>query len=111
MVSGLQIREIWQEDTDTLMIHWSTGEHMAYDVGLLREECPCAACRDEITGVRLYAPRMDQPKVRPHEIASVGSYALKITFDDLHSSGLYSFAGLYDLGKRQSMGVEAAART
>ena len=32
-------------------------------------------------------------------IELVGNYALKISFDDMHDSGIYSWELLYDLGK------------
>lgn len=36
-----------------------------------------------------------------NEIEPVGSYAIKLTFDDGHDSGLYSWDYLYDLGSNQ----------
>ena len=36
------------------------------------------------------------------EVLPVGSYALKIVFDDGHDSGLYTWEYLYDLGKHQA---------
>jgi len=35
-------------------------------------------------------------------VEPVGSYALKLVFDDGHDTGLYSWEYLYDLGKNQS---------
>jgi DUF971 family protein len=32
------------------------------------------------------------------ELEPVGNYAVRITFDDLHSTGIYSWAYLYQLG-------------
>jgi DUF971 family protein len=32
------------------------------------------------------------------ELEPVGNYAVRITFDDLHSTGIYSWAYLYELG-------------
>lgn len=34
-------------------------------------------------------------------IEQVGNYAIRITFDDLHDSGIYSWSYLYGLGRRQ----------
>lgn len=100
MAFHLQVQEIWQKDQETLMVRWTGGEEMAFDVGELRLECPCASCRDELTGVRIYHPPATHKKVYPLEIESVGSYALRIVFDDGHSSGIYSFVNLYSLGKK-----------
>ncbi|MFZ5524694.1 MAG: gamma-butyrobetaine hydroxylase-like domain-containing protein [Pseudomonadota bacterium] len=35
------------------------------------------------------------------EVEPVGSYAIKLSFDDGHDSGLYSWEYLYNLGKHQ----------
>lgn len=35
------------------------------------------------------------------EIRPVGNYALKLVFDDGHSTGLYTWSYLYELGERQ----------
>jgi DUF971 family protein len=34
-------------------------------------------------------------------IEQVGTYAVRLTFDDLHSTGIYSWDFLYDLGAKQ----------
>lgn len=36
------------------------------------------------------------------EVSPVGSYALKIAFDDGHDSGLYTWEYLHNLGERQA---------
>lgn len=35
------------------------------------------------------------------QIEPVGNYAVRLRFDDLHDSGIYSWDYLYDLGERQ----------
>ncbi len=35
------------------------------------------------------------------ELEPVGNYAVRIKFDDLHSTGIFSWDYLYDLGRRQ----------
>jgi DUF971 family protein len=35
------------------------------------------------------------------ELEPVGNYAIRIKFDDLHDTGLYSWDWLYDLGNNQ----------
>lgn len=34
-------------------------------------------------------------------VEPVGNYAIRIKFDDLHDSGIYSWDTLYDMGRRQ----------
>ena len=33
------------------------------------------------------------------DLETVGNYAIRITFDDLHDTGIYSWQYLYELGK------------
>ncbi len=35
------------------------------------------------------------------ELEPVGNYAVRIKFDDLHDTGIFSWDFLYDLGRRQ----------
>jgi DUF971 family protein len=35
------------------------------------------------------------------ELEPVGNYAVRIVFDDLHSTGIYSWRYLHDLGRHQ----------
>ncbi|HWB61015.1 MAG TPA: DUF971 domain-containing protein [Chthoniobacteraceae bacterium] len=79
---------------DHFAIKWSDGSETFLPQELLRRACPCAACGGE--------PDVLGHVVRPqvtHTPASfrlkgwqpVGSYALQITWEDGHSTGLYSF--------------------
>jgi len=36
------------------------------------------------------------------EVEPVGSYAVRLSFDDLHSTGIYTWDYLYELGARQT---------
>ena len=46
--------------------------------------------------------QLGKKNVGVHELSPVGSYALKIKFDDGHDSGLYTWEYLHDLGEHQS---------
>ena len=83
-----------------LLIEWSDGHRSSYTWRHLREECPCAACREE----RLQPPdpfRILKPAelvpLRPVSIAPVGRYAYKITWSDGHDSGIYTLEHLRSL--------------
>jgi DUF971 family protein len=82
-------------------IDWKDGHHSSFGVGYLRDWCPCATC----TGAHGTEPRkknsgsvaqagpfqMYKAKDRMLGIEPVGSYALRITWNDGHASGIYSF--------------------
>ena len=46
-------------------------------------------------------PAIWQARGRPHQIEPAGQYALKLTFDDGHDSGLFTWDYLYQLAQRQ----------
>jgi DUF971 family protein len=77
-------------------ITWSDGHTSHYDFVSLREQCPCAACDEErrrkaqmpstAAALPLY-----KPKPRAVSAQAVGNYAIQITFNDGHATGIYSF--------------------
>lgn len=64
---------------------------------LLRCECRCAGCVDEITGRRILDVRavLDDTDIR--DLGLVGGYAIKFTFSDGHDTGLYTWEHLREL--------------
>ena len=83
-------------------IVWADGHSSHYDFPYLREECPCATCRDErgekqdkpaSTPAFMSSPAlpMFKPKPRANAATSVGNYAIQITFNDGHATGIYSY--------------------
>ena len=47
--------------------------------------------------------QLDKQDVNIDDIQPVGSYAIKIIFDDGHDSGLYDWDYLYELGKKEAI--------
>ena len=95
-------------------ITWSDGHASHFDFAYLREQCPCAMCNDEREkkaagqqkdeklkqehDTHTAAPTLSSPLLpifKPKLIAraahAVGNYALRIDFNDGHSTGIYSF--------------------
>ncbi len=82
-----------------LHVSFESGENFAFPAEFLRVESPSA----EVQG---HGPGQHQLVVgRVHvgimEIEPVGNYAIKIVFDDLHDTGIFSWDYLYGLGQRQ----------
>jgi ATP-binding protein involved in chromosome partitioning len=69
-----------------------------YDVRELRLACGCASCVDEWTGEARLDPATIPPDVHPVRIEAVGHYAIQIEWSDGHSSGIYPFTRLRQLG-------------
>jgi len=82
-----------------LEVDFDDGKSFSLTAELLRVESPSA-------DVQGHGP--DQKKTiagRRHvgimEVEPVGNYAVKIKFDDMHDTGIYSWQTLYDYGLRQ----------
>ena len=81
-----------------IKIDWRDGHHSDYSLGYLRDECPCATC----TGAHGTEPQrssysktdlfpMFKPALRIESVEAVGRYAVRIHWNDGHSTGIYSF--------------------
>jgi len=80
-------------------IVWADGHSSHFDFVLLRDNCPCATCNDERAkkesmGAKMPAAAalpMYKPKARAQGATQVGNYAIQISFNDGHSTGIYSY--------------------
>jgi len=74
-------------------VRFEDGHEAALPHEVLRGFCPCAGCQGHSGGVR-FVPDGDRELV---EIDEVGNYALRLTWGDGHSTGIYSFRFLRHL--------------
>ena len=82
-------------------ITWADGHESHFDFPLLRDNCPCATCNDErgkkevaiSFGNMPSSPLlpMYKPKARAQSATQVGNYAIQLSFNDGHSTGIYSY--------------------
>ena len=83
-----------------IQIDWKDGHRSDYPLGYLRDECPCATC----TGAHGTEPQktnyaaepknlfpMYTPALKMLSVEPVGSYAIRMSWSDGHSTGIYSF--------------------
>src|SRR5207247_11039630 len=97
---GLQPAALRKEGNDLPIIDWQDGHRSRYTWKHLRDNCPCAGCREE----RLKPPdpfRILKPNelvpLAPTAVTPIGQYAYKITWSDGHDSGIYTFETLREL--------------
>lgn len=87
-----------ERDAQTLTLDWSDGHRTVYPLDGLRRACPCATCRGHENMHELPDPEIfDVPSLmewRDVELEAVGSYALRIKWDDGHDTGIYTWQRL-----------------
>ncbi len=82
-----------------LEIDFEDGRTFTYPVEYLRVESPSAEVQGHGPGQKqIVAGRRH---VGIMEIEPVGNYAIRIRFDDLHDTGIFSWDYLYELGQGQ----------
>ena len=100
-----QPRKLSLNEAGDLVIEWSDDKTRVYPVAMLRDNCPCATCREkrkaESSGSAELLPVLSMEETQPVRITAmdpVGSYAYGITFNDGHDSGIYTLEHLFQLG-------------
>jgi DUF971 family protein len=74
-----------------LELTWEDGPTALLPYRYLRAECPCASCRNEWTGERMIDPDSIRADLRIESMEPIGSYAVRLGWNDGHSSGLFSW--------------------
>ena len=82
-----------------LTVSFDTGETFEMSAEYLRVHSPSAEVRGHGPGQEVL--QIGKEEVTIEGIEPVGNYAVRLSFDDGHSSGLYSFTELYRLGSQQ----------
>jgi DUF971 family protein len=96
----LEVVEVKNEkETRALEVVWDDGKRYTLQWALLRGYCPCAHCQGHGAGPkRFVTPPEDLTLVG---IKAVGRYALQLSWSDRHTTGLYTFEYLRQLGEAQ----------
>ncbi len=82
---------------DELKIIWEDDHESTYTFQLLRQQCPCALCRDETSGEPILDPETVPVSIRGVGAEIVGNYALSFSFSDGHGTGIFTFEALRGL--------------
>ena len=84
-----------------LVVTFDTGESFEFSAEYLRVESPSAEVKGHGPGQEVTLGNKRNVKIM--SIEPVGNYAVKLTFDDMHSTGLYSWDYLAKLGREQEV--------
>jgi len=82
-----------------LVVSFDSGETFTYPAELLRVESPSAEVQGHGPGQKQIVAKRRHVGIM--EIVPVGNYAVRLKFDDLHDSGIYSWQYLHRLGREQ----------
>lgn len=88
---------------DILVIKWNDGEESYVPLETLRDNCPCAECSGEKDALgNIHVIQTTSRGERAYEltgIQSVGYYAVQPVWGDGHSTGIYRYELLKELGE------------
>ena len=82
-----------------LTVTFEDGKTFTYPAELLRVESPSAEVRGHGGDEKKIVAGRRHVGIR--NIEPVGNYAIRIEFDDLHDTGIYSWTYLYGLGRNR----------
>ena len=87
------------KDRRTLTVSFDGGEGFALPAEYLRVKSPSAEVQGHSPDERKTVP--GKQNVMILEVQPVGNYAVRLVFDDLHSTGIFSWDYLLELGRNQ----------
>jgi DUF971 family protein len=85
------------KDKKTLTVSFDGGESFALPAEYLRVKSPSAEVQGHSPDERKTVP--GKQNVAILEVKPVGNYAVRLVFDDMHSTGIFSWDYLLDLGR------------
>lgn len=80
-------------------IAFDDGQHFRLPAEYLRVESPSAEVKGHGPGQKQLVAGRRAVGIR--HLEPVGNYAIRIVFDDLHDTGIYSWSYLHELGREQ----------
>lgn len=89
-----------RKDRKALVVTFDSGESFELPAEYLRVTSPSAEVQGHSPDERKTVP--GKRDVGILELSPVGNYAVRIGFDDLHSTGIYSWDYLLTLGREQA---------
>jgi DUF971 family protein len=84
----------------TLTVAFDGGESFALGAEYLRVKSPSAEVQGHSPEERKTVP--GKRYVAILEVQPIGNYAVRLVFDDMHSTGIYSWDYLLDLGRNHA---------
>ncbi len=86
-------------DAKAVTLKWNNGRVWKVANRDLRASCQCALCINEMTGKQMLDPSKIKSDIAPTQISPLGNYAIGVTWNDGHSSGIYPYARIKELSE------------
>ncbi len=87
------------KDRRVLTVGFDTGESFALEAEYLRVMSPSAEVQGHSPDERKTVPGKRQVAIL--EVQPIGNYAVRLVFDDMHSTGIFSWDYLSELGRNR----------
>ncbi len=87
------------KDKRTLTVTFDDGQAMALPAEMLRVMSPSAEVQGHSPEQRVTVP--GKRDVLIVALETVGNYAVRLTFDDMHNTGIFSWEYLHTLGRER----------
>lgn len=87
------------KDRKAFTVVFDSGERFDLPAEYLRVKSPSAEVQGHSPDQRQTVP--GKRNVAIIEVVPVGNYAVRLVFDDMHSTGIFSWDYLFDLGRNQ----------
>lgn len=88
-----------RKDKTVLAVTFETGDRFEFPAEFLRVHSPSAEVQGHSPGERKIVG--GKRNVAILEVQPVGNYAVRLVFDDMHSTGIFSWDYLLELGREQ----------
>jgi DUF971 family protein len=88
------------KDKKALTVAFDSGESFVLSAEYLRVKSPSAEVQGHAPEERKTVPA--KAHVQILEVLAIGNYAVRLVFDDLHSTGIYSWDYLRELGRNHA---------
>jgi DUF971 family protein len=85
------------KDRKSLSVTYESGERFTLAAEYLRVTSPSAEVQGHSPAERKTVP--GKRDVAILEVHPIGNYAVRLVFDDMHSTGIYSWDYLFELGR------------
>ena len=88
-----------RKDRRALSVSFDDGTAFDLDAEYLRVKSPSAEVQGHSPDERKTQPGKSQVSIL--EVHAIGNYAVRLVFDDMHSTGIYSWDYLSELGRNR----------